>query len=56
LCDTDRKVGLAYGATIAGQSGGAARLAVVIGPDGKIKAYYPKVSAKSFPAEVVQTL
>ncbi len=56
LCDTERKVGLAYGACTDAKAGGAARIAVVIGPDGVVKAYYPKVNARAFPTEVLETL
>ena len=55
LCDTDRKVGVLYGAADAGATkGGARRIGVIIGPDGKVKQYFPKVSAASFPAEALK--
>lgn len=54
LCDTDRKVGLAYGACDDAQAATARRAAVIIGPDGKVKAYYPKVDARAFPSEALQ--
>ena len=57
LCDTDRKVGVAYGAADAGSaSGGARRIGVIIGPDGKVKQYFPKVSAQAFPAEALKLI
>jgi peroxiredoxin Q/BCP len=57
LCDTDRKVGVLYGAADAGStSGGARRVGVIIGPDGKVKQYFPKVSAAGFPAEALNLI
>ena len=49
LSDVDRKIGLAYGATDAGATGGAARVAYLIGTDGKIEKSYGKVKASDFP-------
>lgn len=43
LCDTDRKVGLAYGAADAPDAGYAKRISYVIGEDGRILHAYPKV-------------
>jgi thioredoxin-dependent peroxiredoxin len=51
LCDTDRKLGVAYGAAEPGSAGTAKRIAAVIGPDGIVKEYYPKVDARTFPQE-----
>lgn len=56
LCDVDRKMGVAYGATESGASGGAKRIGVVIGPDGKIKEWKGKVDAKTFPQDALKTL
>jgi len=53
LCDVDRKVGIAYGAADDAKSGNARRMGVIIGPDGKIKEYSPKVSAATFPQEAL---
>ncbi len=53
LCDTERKMGVAYGATEEGAGGGAKRIGVVIGPDGKIKEWLPKVDAGKYPTEVL---
>lgn len=49
LTDPDRKVGIAYGAADSAQDQHAKRVGVVIGPDGVIKYYSPKVSAAAFP-------
>jgi len=56
ICDLDRKVGLAYGAADAATSPNAKRVGVIIGPDGKVKAWYPKVSAQGFPTEALQQI
>jgi peroxiredoxin Q/BCP len=56
LCDTDRKIGLAYHATDDPKSGNAKRITYVIGPDGTILEAHGKVDAKSHPATLLQTL
>ncbi|KFE60610.1 peroxiredoxin [Hyalangium minutum] len=56
LCDTDRKVGFAYGACDELQAANARRVGVIIGPDGKVKAYYPKVDARAFPQQALGEL
>jgi len=55
ICDTDRKIGTAYGAN-ADPDKGAQRVGVVIAKDGTIKAWHAKVDARTWPAQVVQTL
>ncbi len=55
ICDTDRKIGTAYGANADPQKG-AQRVGVVIGPDGKIKEWHERVDARAWPAEVVGRL
>ena len=55
ICDTDRTIGTAYGANVDPQKG-AQRVGVVIGKDGKIVEWHEKVDARSWPAQVVQTL
>ena len=56
LCDTERKIGLAYGATEPGATGGAKRISYLIGKDGKIRKAYPKVNAAAHPEEVLKDL
>lgn len=56
LCDTDRKLGMAYGATDSPTSGNARRIGVVIGPDGKVREWLPKVDAKTYPQEVLKRI
>jgi peroxiredoxin Q/BCP len=56
LCDTDRKMGLAYGATDPGSTANARRVGVVVGPDGKVKEWLPKVDAGSYPNDVLKRI
>ena len=56
LCDTDRALGVAYGAATDEKATHAARVGVVIGPDGKIKEWSAKVDAKAYPAQVLTRL
>jgi thioredoxin-dependent peroxiredoxin len=55
ICDTDRKIGTAYGANTDPQKG-AQRVGVVIDRDGKIKEWHGRVDARSWPADLVKTL
>ena len=56
LCDTERKIGMAYGAAEAPDAKSAKRISYLIGPDGKIKKAFPKVSAASHPEELLADL
>jgi thioredoxin-dependent peroxiredoxin len=56
LCDTDRKIGLAYGAAEKPSDEYARRIAYVIDENGKIAQAHPKVDAKTYPAEQLATL
>lgn len=56
LCDTDRKVAMAYGAADSKEAATARRAAVIIDPEGKVKHYFPKVSAQEFPKEALGLL
>lgn len=56
LCDTDRKLGMQYGAATDANAKNAVRTATVIGPDGRILAHHPKVDAKTFPQTVLESL
>jgi thioredoxin-dependent peroxiredoxin len=53
LCDTERKIGMAYGACATATDGHAQRIGYVIDGTGKIKQAHPKVDAKSFPETVL---
>ena len=56
LCDTDRAMGLAYGA--AGDAGAShpARISYLIDPEGKIAKVYGKVVPAEHPEEVLRDL
>ena len=54
LCDTDRKLGLAYGAADDASAANARRISYLIGPDGRVKKAYPKVNAAAHPEEVLK--
>jgi peroxiredoxin Q/BCP len=56
LCDTDRKLGMAYGAADDPSAGSAKRISYLIGKDGKIRKAYPKVNAAAHPEEVLKDL
>jgi len=56
LCDTDRKIGLAYGAAEKATDEYARRIAYVIDENGKIAQAHAKVDAKSYPQEQLATL
>lgn len=56
ICDTERKLGLAYGACTDASAKNAQRIGVIIGPDGRVKEWYPKVSAQDFPREALQRI
>ncbi|APR83250.1 Thiol peroxidase, Bcp-type [Minicystis rosea] len=53
LCDTDRALGVAYGAADDTSAGNARRIGVVIDAEGKVKEYLPKVDASTYPHEVL---
>ena len=54
--DTDRKIGLAYGACDSAKDEYARRIAYVIDEKGKIAQAHPKVDARAYPREQLQTL
>ena len=56
LCDTDRKIGIAYGAADSPKDEYARRIAYVIDEEGKIAEAHPKVDARAYPKEQLQTL
>ena len=56
LCDTDRKVGIAYGAADDVQARSAKRISYLIGRDGRIKKAWDKVDAAAHPAQVLAEL
>jgi thioredoxin-dependent peroxiredoxin len=56
LADTDRKLGVAYGAADDASAGSARRISYLIGPDGKVRKAYPKVNAAAPPEEILKDL
>jgi thioredoxin-dependent peroxiredoxin len=56
LCDTSRRIGMDYGAADSPTAASARRIGVVIGPDGRIVEYLPKVDPASYPQEVLSRL
>jgi len=56
ISDTDRKIGLAYGAADSAKDEYARRIAYVIDKDGKIAQAHPKVDARNYPKEQLATL
>ena len=56
LCDVERSMGMAYGACDDPGASNAQRIGVVIGADGMIQEYEPKVNARTYPAEVWERL
>jgi thioredoxin-dependent peroxiredoxin len=56
LCDTERKIGMAYGACASPSARFADRISYVIDSNGRVAQAYPKVSPKSHPQEVLDSL
>jgi thioredoxin-dependent peroxiredoxin len=56
LCDTEREIGVAYGATAAGAGGGAKRISYLIGPDGTVRHAWAKVDPSTHAAEVLEKI
>jgi peroxiredoxin Q/BCP len=56
LCDTDHKIGMAYGAADSAKDEYARRIAYVIDENGKIAEAHGKVDARAYPAEQLKTL
>jgi len=56
LCDTERKVGVAYGACTSRHAGFADRISFLIDENGRIAARMPKVTPSTHTAEVLELL
>ncbi|MDQ3265754.1 MAG: peroxiredoxin [Myxococcota bacterium] len=56
LCDTSRAVGVAYGAADDASAKNAKRIGVIVGADGKVRHWFPKVDARAFPEEALKLL
>jgi len=56
VCDTDKSVGVAYGACDDPSARSAKRIGVVIDPEGNIKEYSAKVDPAQYPEQVLSRL
>ncbi len=56
LCDTERQIGVAYGACKSPTDENASRIGYIIDEGGKVAKAYPKVDARSFPETVLAEL
>lgn len=56
LCDTDRSMGLAYGAAKTSTDGYAARISYVLDEEGRVLHAYPKVNPSSHLDDVLRDL
>jgi peroxiredoxin Q/BCP len=56
LCDTDRAIGMAYGACDEARAQYARRISFLIGPDGTIIKAYDAVKPSHHPGEVLEDL
>lgn len=56
LCDTDKAIGVAYGAVKSKDDKYPARVGYVIDPQGKIKSAHAKVDAAAFPQTVINEI
>ena len=56
LCDVDRKVGLAYGATNSADTGYPARVSFLIDPEGRVARAYGSVKPAHHPGEVLNDI
>lgn len=56
LSDTTRAVGLLYGAADDAKAQFAKRISYLIGPDGRVRKAFPKVSAPTHPEEILAAL
>jgi peroxiredoxin Q/BCP len=56
LCDVKREIGVAYGAAGGPTDEYAKRITYVIDPKGKIAQAHPKVSPKTHPKEILDSI
>jgi peroxiredoxin Q/BCP len=56
LCDVEREIGMAYGAADSPKAGSASRITYVIDPEGKVAQAHAKVSPKTHPKELLESL
>ena len=53
LCDTERALGMAYGACTDAKAKYASRVSILVGKDGKIEKLYPKVKPQEHAQQVL---
>ena len=56
LCDTQRAIGVAYGAADDASARSARRVSFLIGRDGRVRKAWDKVDASTHPAQVLAEL
>lgn len=56
MSDTDKQIGLAYGAAENAEAQYPARVSYLVGADGRIERAYGKVSAKDHPQQALDDL
>jgi thioredoxin-dependent peroxiredoxin len=56
LCDTERKIGIAYGAASSPKDEYAKRIGYLIDENGRIAAANPKVDPRAYPKEQLAVL
>ena len=56
LCDTDKRVSIAYGAAADASAAYPRRRTIVVGPDGKIEQIVDKVDVRTHPETLLESL
>jgi thioredoxin-dependent peroxiredoxin len=56
LLTAPKSMAIAYGAAKDESARSATRVGVIIGADGKVKEWHPKVTAATFPAEALERI
>ena len=56
MSDSDKKIGIAYGAADDASAGAPARVSYLIGVDGRIERAYGKVKASEHPGKALEEL
>ena len=56
LCDTDKRVSIAYGAAADASAAYPRRRTIVVGPDGKIEQIVDKVDVRAHPETLLESL
>ncbi len=56
LCDTERSIGVAYGACSSPADKTARRISYILGPDGTVEHVFSKVDTATHPADALKLL